>query len=85
MYADGTVLFAHDENVVAARLSAAMNRALHWLNKSCLILNMVKTVTMYFSNKKIKRFLPNIRVNSLTIQNVDELKYLFTYVFGTYF
>lgn len=60
MYADYTVLYAHGKTAeeVAQKLTKEMRKVSLWLKKSCLTLNLDKTVSMFFTNRyKIQMFL----------------------------
>lgn len=78
MYADDTVIFTSGENEleVADKLSKEMQKVAQWLHTSCLTLNVDKTVSMFFSNKRKLQVTQEIQVNGQTIKNVKETKYL---------
>lgn len=78
MYADDTVIFTFGENEleVADKLSKEMQKVVEWLQTSCLTLNVEKTVSMFFSNKRKLHLTQQIQVNGQIIKNVKETKYL---------
>lgn len=77
MYADDTVIYTHAKNaqLVAAKLTGAMDKVAQWLNESCLTLNVGKTAAMYFSHKHKSCCYLDVRVSGEIIKNVTEYKY----------
>ena len=78
MYADDTVLYTHGKSAteVATKLSKVMNKVSDCLYNSCLMLNVDKTVTMFFTNRCKLIIYPEIVVNEQKIKNVEQLKNL---------
>lgn len=75
MYADDTVVYTHAKTKehAAKKLTAALKEVSDWLYRSCLTLNVSKTVWMFFSIKKNEE---HILVNGEVINIVDHFKYL---------
>ena len=55
MYADDTVVYTHAKTaeLAAAKLTIALERITHWLDQSCLSLNVNKTKGMFFSKTMV--------------------------------
>lgn len=79
MYADDAVIYVHAKNKdqAAQELSSAMNNVSDWLHKSQLILNVSKTVCMYFTKKTgIDTVDPDMMIHGTKIKTVQTFKYL---------
>uniref|UniRef100_A0A3P9HG26 ribonuclease H n=1 Tax=Oryzias latipes TaxID=8090 RepID=A0A3P9HG26_ORYLA len=78
LYADDAVIYVHarDGYQAAQELTSAMNKVSEWLQKSQLILNVSKTVCMYFSKSSTNQDTPPVLINGTAIQSVSEYKYL---------
>lgn len=78
MYADDTVVYTHAKTKehAAKKLTAALKEVSDWLYRSCLTLNVSKTVGMFFSIKKNEEHCSDILVNGEVINIVDHFKYL---------
>lgn len=79
MYADDAVLYVHGKT--AAEVSQKLNDQLEvvalWLNRSCLALNVNKTVSMCFSSgRRLTSTTLNIEISNKPINQVTEVKYL---------
>lgn len=77
MYADDTVVYTHAKTaeLAAAKLTAALDRIQHWLDQSCLSLNVSKTKGMFFSKTKVQPMV-DILIKGERIDIVTNFKYL---------
>uniref|UniRef100_A0A4W5Q9E1 Reverse transcriptase domain-containing protein n=1 Tax=Hucho hucho TaxID=62062 RepID=A0A4W5Q9E1_9TELE len=77
MYADDTVIYVHakTKHLAAAKLTTAMDQITNWLNRSCLQLNVDKTVGMFFTKRQCN-IVSNITISGQNISIVPQVKYL---------
>ena len=56
MYADDTIVYTHAKTteLAAAKLTITLERVMHWLDQSCLSLNVNKTKGMFFSKTMVQ-------------------------------
>lgn len=79
MYADDAVIYVHarTKDKAAQELSTAMCKISEWLQKSQLVLNVTKTVSMFFSKKiSVNDINPPVLLQGSKIESVQEFKYL---------
>lgn len=81
MYADDTVVYIHGKTVkdVARKLTEEMEKISIWLKNSHLTLNVDKTVSMFFTNRRkfsLCKIEPKIIIEGQEISRVDQIKYL---------
>ena len=79
LYADDAVIYVHAKNTeqAAHKLTAAMDSVSEYLERSQLVLNLTKTVCMFFSKKACDKntdSMVSIQGQKLTV--VQEFKYL---------
>ena len=80
LYADDTVLFAHDKdkNAAHARLQEMLDNFVEWSEMNALTINIQKTKFMTFGTRsKVKRAKDlKVVINGVQIQQVPSFKYL---------
>lgn len=78
LYADDAVIYVHSstKQQAALKLTSAMNYITTWLDRSCLTLNVGKTVSMFFSKRPCSVPDPDIMISGQNLQVVTEYKYL---------
>lgn len=78
MYADDTVVYTHAKTaeLAAAKLTIALERITHWLDQSCLSLNVNKTKGMFFSKTMVQPPNTDILIKGEKIDIITDFKYL---------
>lgn len=86
MYADDTVIYVHakTKNLAAIKLTKAMDQITNWLNRSCLQLNVDKTVGMFFTKRQCNS-VSNISISGQNITIVPQFKYLGVIIDSNFF
>ena len=78
MYADDTVVYTHAKTaeLAAAKLMIALERITHWLDQSCLNINVNKTKGTFFSKTIVQPPNADIIIKGEKIDIVTDFKYL---------